>query len=144
MYANTNNLRVYGIKDFGWPVILFDDAPNAEFLYNFYKAYFDEVRQEDLLNDMADRIERLKAKYITSEVIEKIDKLSSEVGSDMIIAAQDVTDEMLDTLQVEDYNNGDLIVSYSSGEPTPTVFSVRVGLVNGKKMIMDINLMMNQ
>lgn len=139
MYANANNLRVYGIKDFGWPIILFNDDPDVEFLYNFYRSYFEEVRQEDLLNDMDVRIENLKAKYIVNDTIKKIDNISSEVGSDMIISAQDVTDEMMDTLQVADYGNGDLVVSYSAGEVTPTVINVRLGIVNGNKMITDLN-----
>ena len=138
MYADGNNLRVYGIKDYGWPIILFNDAPDSEFIYNFYKAYFEEIRQEDTLNDMVERINRLKAKYITSDAIKQIDALSSEVGSDMVVFAQDVTDEMMDTLQVDDYNNGDLIVSYNSGEPESRYIKIRLGSINGNKVILDI------
>ena len=143
MYANANKLRVYGIKDYGWPIILFNDDPDAEFVYNFYKAYFDEVRQEDTLNDMFDRIERLKARYIISDAINKIDDMSMDVGADMVIAAQDVTDEMMDTLQVDDLGSGNLKVSYKGGEPEPRVINIKIGAVGGKKMIIAIEPVMN-
>ena len=138
MYANANKLRVYGIKDYGWPVILFNDAPDAEFVYNFYRAYFEEVRQDDSLNDMPERIERLKKKYITEDAIKSIDDMTMEVGADTVISAQDVTDEMMDTLQVDDFNNGDLRVRYNGGEPEPTYINIRLGRANGNKMIMGI------
>ena len=142
MYADANKLRVYGIKDYGWPIILFNDAPDAEFVYNFYRSYFEEIRQDDSLNDMPERIERLKKKYITSEALKKIDDMTMEVGADMVISAQDATDEMMDTLTVDDFDNGDLRVSYKGGEPEPRYINIKLRPINGNKMIVSIEPIM--
>lgn len=139
MYAKANGLRLSGIKDYGWPVILFGDISDAEFLYNFYSAYFYEIRQEDVLNDMTKRIENLKNKYMTKELIKKMDDKSSEAGADMIINAQDVTEEMLDTLQVNDYGNGNLTMTYAPGKESETKINVKVENRDGKKIIVDMN-----
>ena len=120
MYRDANNLRISGIKDYGWPVILFDDISNAVFGYNFYRAYFDEFRQEDSLNDFVERLENLKKKYMTSECIVDVDKRTEEVGADMVINAQDVTDEMLDTLEATDIGPGRVLISYEAGREEPT------------------------
>ena len=139
MYAKANNLRLSGIKDYGWPVILLSDISDAEFLYNFYSAYFYEIRQEDVLNDMTSRIENLKKKYMTAELIKKMDDKSSEAGADMIINAQDVTEEMLDTLQVDDYGNGKLQMTYALGKESETRINVKLEMINGKKTIVDMD-----
>jgi hypothetical protein len=139
MYAKANNLRLSGIKDYGWPVILLSDISDAEFLYNFYSAYFYEIRQDDVLNDMTDRIENLKKKYMTQELIKKMDEKSSEAGADMIINAQDVTEEMLDTLQVDDYGNGKLQMTYALGKESETRINVKLDIINGKKTIVDMD-----
>ena len=139
MYAKANNLKFSGIKDYGWPVILSSDISDAEFLYNFYSAYFYEIRQDDVLNDMTERIENLKSKYMTLELIKKMDEKSSEAGADMIINAQDVTDEMLDTLQVDDFGNGKLHMSYAPGTESATKINVNVEMRDGKKVIVDMN-----
>lgn len=139
MYAKANNLKFSGIKDYGWPVILSSDISDAVFLYNFYSAYFYEIRQDDVLNDMTERIENLKSKYMTLELIKKMDEKSSEAGADMIINAQDVTDEMLDTLQVDDFGNGKLQMSYAPGTESATKINVNVEMRDGKKVIVDMN-----
>lgn len=139
MYAKANNLKFSGIKDYGWPVILLSDISDAEFLYNFYSAYFYEIRQEDVLNDMTQRIENLKKKYMTPELIKKMDDKSSEAGADMIINAQDVTEEMLDTLQVDDYGNGKLQMTYALGKESETRINVKLDMINGKKTIVDMD-----
>lgn len=137
MYANANNLRVSGIKDYGWPIILFDDIDDATFMYNFYNSYFAEVREEDYLNDLPERLTRLKEKYFTKELLNKIDSLTESAGADMVINAQDVTEEMLDTLQADNYGNGNVKVSYGSGD-TKSVANIKVETKNGKKVITDI------
>jgi hypothetical protein len=138
MYAKANNLNFSGIKDYGWPVILDSDISDAEFLYNFYSAYFYEIRQDDVLNDMTQRIENLKKKYMTPELIKSIDAETAEVGADMIINAQDVTEEMLDTLQADDFGGGNLQVSYGNGTESGTKIKVKIEKKNGKKMITDL------
>ncbi|MBR1454564.1 MAG: hypothetical protein IJ593_07990 [Lachnospiraceae bacterium] len=140
MYAKEKGLRVSGIKDYGWPIILFNNISDAEFLYNFYSSYFSEIREEDYLNDLEERLMRLKEKYITKDALADIDKKTSEVGADMIISAQDVTDEMEDTLQVDDLGNGNLKVSFSIGDNIVTVIDVKLGEVNGNKMITKISV----
>ena len=139
MYAKANNLKFSGIKDYGWPVILLSDISDAEFLYNFYSAYFYEIRQDDVLNDMTERIENLKKKYMTPELIKKMDDKTSEAGADMIIHAQDVTEEMLDTLQVDDYGNGKLQMTYALGTESETRINVKLDIINGKKTIVDMD-----
>lgn len=139
MYAKANNLKLSGIKDYGWPVILFGDISDAEFLYNFYSAYFYEIRQDDVLNDMTERIENLKKRYMTPELIKKMDEKTSEAGADMIINAQDVTEEMLDTLQVDDYGNGKLQMTYALGKESETRKNVKVETKNGYKVIVDMD-----
>lgn len=139
MYAKENKLKLSGIKDYGWPVILSDDISDAEFLYNFYSAYFYEIRQDDVLNDMEERINNLKNKYMTSELVKKMEDMSSESGADKIINAQDVTNEMLETLQVDDFGSGNLQMTYCLGTESATIIKVKVEKVNGKRQIVDMN-----
>ena len=139
MYAKENNLKFSGIKDYGWPVILLDDISDAEFLYNFYSAYFYEIRQDDVLNDMTQRLENLKNKYMTTDLIKKMDDMTMDAGADMIINAQDVTESMLDTLQVDDEGNGNLKVTYDLGTESSTEINVKLSKKNGKKIITDIS-----
>lgn len=138
MYAKANNLRLSGIKDYGWPIILMDDISDASFLYNFYNSYFEEVRQQDSLNDMFDRLENLKNKYMTEDVLNKLSDMSLVSGADMVINAQDVTEQMLDTLQVDDNGDGNLLVKMEQGAEKPTEIKVKLGIINGKKMIVDM------
>ena len=126
MYRDANNLRISGIKDYGWPVILFDDISNAVFAYNFYRAYFDEFKQEDSLNDFAERIDRLKEKYMTSECIEEVDERTADVGADMVINAQDVTDEMMDTLQATDMGGDKVLITMEAGREEPTKIELTI------------------
>ena len=128
MYAKANNLKLSGIKDYGWPVILFDDISDAEFLYNFYSAYFYEIRQDDVLNDMVERIDKLKNKYMTSDLIKKMDEKTVDLGADAIINAQDVTETMLDTLEAID-DGGKLTVKFDTGAEKPTEISVKLSKV---------------
>ena len=138
MYARENGLKLSGIKDYGWPVILFDDISDASFLYNFYSAYFYEIRQDDVLYDISDRLNNLKKRYMTKELIEKMQDMSIDVGADMIINAQDVTDEMMDTLTVNDFGNGKLKVTYNNGTETDTIINVKIEMKNNKKTITDV------
>ena len=138
MYANANKLRVSGIKDYGWPVILFSDINDAEFMYNFYDSYFHEITQEDTLNDRVERLDKLKEKYLTKELIDKISDLTMDMGADMVINAQDVTEEMLDTLLAEDLGGGNVKVSYDQGDKK-AVANVKLEMKNGNKMITDIS-----
>ena len=134
MYANANNLKFAGIKDYGWPVLLLDNASDAEYLYSFYSSYFDEVKDENLLNDFEDRINNLREKYIDSNLLQKLEN----TDSDPVIKAQDVTDEMIDTLQVDDLGSGDLIVSFNGGNSTPTTIKIKLDYVDGKRLITNI------
>ena len=139
MYAKKNNFRLSGIKDYGWPVILFDDIDNAVFVYNFFNQYYKEINQEDLLNDMAERIDRLKEKYLTKELIDKISELTMDAGADMVINAQDVTPEMRDSLQTENDGNNNVKLSVDLGGGNKTTAEVKLEMIKGKKMITDIN-----
>lgn len=139
MYAKENKLKFSGIKDYGWPVILLDDISDAEFLYNFYSAYFYEIRQDDVLNDMPQRLENLKNKYMTTDLIAKMDEMTMDAGADMIINAQDVTESMLDTLQVDDEGIGNLKVTYDLGSESATEIFIKLSKKNGKKIITDIS-----
>ena len=126
MYAEQNNLRLSGIKDYGSPIILFDDIKKTEFVYNFYRAYFEEIREEDSLNDMVDRLDRLKTMYFSKSLIEKIDELTMDTGADMVINAQDVTEQMMDTLEAYDKRDGYVYVKFDTGEEKPCVAKVKV------------------
>ena len=139
MYANENNLRLSGIKDYGWPVILFNDISDAEFIYNFYSAYFDEVRQDNVLNDMIDRLDNLKKKYMTSSLIDKLDNMMVDMGADAVIMAQDVTEQMEDTLQADDLGKGNVMITYALETTNAVKINVKVEKINGNKMITDIS-----
>lgn len=138
MYRDANNYRISGIKDYGWPVILFDDTSNAVFIYNFYDSYFDEFKQEDTLNDFAKRIDNLKEKYLTKECLDDIEQRSMDIGADMVIDAQDVTDQMEDSLEAVDNEDGTVTVSYETGEPEKRSLVVTIKTINGKRMITSI------
>ena len=138
MYAKANNLRVSGIKDYGWPVILFDDIDDAVFVYNFMNQYIDEIRQEETLKDMPERLERLKEKYFTKELQDKISDLTMDVGADMVINAQDVTDDMIDSLETFNEGNGNVKLIRGEGENAATAI-VKLEMEDGKKKITDIN-----
>ena len=64
---------------------------------------------------MEDRIENLKKAYMTSDLIAKKDEETMDAGADMIISAQDVTDDMYNTLSVTDKGYGNLSVEYNGG-----------------------------
>ena len=74
---------------------------------------------------MRERIDNLKNTYMTSELISKKESESAEAGADMVISAQDVTDDMYNTLSVEDKGNGDLFVQYNGGGDAPTLIEVK-------------------
>ena len=139
MYAKKNNYRLSGIKDYGWPVILFDDIDNAVFVYNFFDQYYKEINQEDVLNDMVDRLTRLKEKYLTKELNDKISELAIDAGADMVINAQDVTPEMRDSLQTENTGNDSVKLSVDFGSGNKGTADVKLAMIDGKKMITDIS-----
>lgn len=138
MYAKEHNLRLSGIKDYGWPVILFDDIDNAVFVYNFFNQYYKEINQEDTLNDMVDRLTRLKEKYFTKELLKKIEDLTAEQGADMVINAQDVTPEMRDSLQTTNDGKDNVKLSVDLGDKKTTA-DVKLAIIDGKKKITDIS-----
>ena len=135
MYAKDNNLKILAIKDYGWPVEIFDDAADSEFLYLFYKNYMNEISQENLLNDMALRLNRLKEKYMTKELIEKLDKIAEEEFYDPIINAQDVTFDMLNSIETYDQGNGSLKVQFDTGSKDLTTINVKIQKNQGKRII---------
>ncbi|MBR1844799.1 MAG: hypothetical protein IJ790_03640 [Lachnospiraceae bacterium] len=139
MYANTNGIKFSGIKDYGWPVILLDDISDADFLYNFYYAYFGELLDDNILKDRVNRIKNLTKKYIIESVREKIDKETKDSGVDYVIGTNDATKEMADTLQVDDYGNGNLKVRFVSDKKKIMEIDVKVEKHDGKKVITDIN-----
>ena len=139
MYAETSGVRISGIKDYGWPIMLFNNVSDAEFLYNFYHSYFEEVMDENVLNDLDERIHRLIEKYAIESLREKIELETRERGADFVIKAQDVTSAMLDSLQVDDYGNGDMVVRYAANKGEVTEINVKVENHDGKKVITDIN-----
>lgn len=138
MYAKENVLKLSGIKDYGWPIILFDEISDAEFVYNFYLSYFDEVRQEDYLSDVVERLTALKAKYMVKELITKLSNMTVDMGADMVIHAQDVTDKMVDSLQVDDLGDGIIMVNYDNGNDGLVQLKVTLEKTNGKRMIANI------
>lgn len=138
MYAKEHNLRLSGIKDYGWPVILFDDIDDAVFVYNFFDQYYKEINQEDTLNDMVERIERLKEKYFTKELQEKISQLTMDAGADMVINAQDVTPEMRDSLQTTNDGKDNVKLTVDLGDKKATAH-VKLAMIDGKKKITDIS-----
>ena len=160
MYAEKNNLKISGIKDYGWPIILFDELSDAEFVYNFYTAYFKVAKeekemneminglksttglfpgQEEIFNDMVEGTSNLKNIYMDEELIKKIDAQSIEKGIDAIINAKDVTDEMEDTLQVDDYGNGKLKVTYCLESENATQINIKTKIIDSHNTIVDIN-----
>ena len=139
MYAKKNNFRLSGIKDYGWPVILFDDIDNAVFVYNFFSQYYKEVNQEDTLGDMAERLDKLKEKYLTKDLIDKLSDLAIDAGADMVINAQDVTPEMRDSLEAQDNGNNSVKVNVDFGGGKKGTAEVKLATINGKKMITDIS-----
>lgn len=138
MYAKANNLKFSGIKDYGWPVILSNDISDAEFLYNFYSAYFYEIRQDDVLKDLTERLDNLKNKYMTSELIAKMNEKTIDLGADSIINAQDVTETMLDTLEAID-DGEKLTVKFDTGADKLTEISVKLTKQGGKNVITEMN-----
>ena len=138
MYAKSKGLNITSIKDYGWPIIIFDTATNEEFVYDFYNSYMEEIRQEDVLNDMVSRIDNLKSKYMNDELIVEKDEETMDVGADMIISAQDATDNMINTLKVETKNANTedeyYEVTYSADEndeEAKTVINVKL-MTSGK------------
>lgn len=140
MYANANGLKLSGIKDYGWPIILFNNISDAEFLYNFYLSYFGEVAEDDVLNDLSNRLQNLKAKYFVESLREKVEKMTEELGADYVINAQDVTLDMVNSLQVDDYGDGNLKVRYSSSVAKLTEINVKVEHHDGAIVITDISM----
>ena len=144
MYAKDNNLKVSGIKDYGWPIILFDDISDANFVYNFYDSYFEEFRQEDSLNDFAERIENLKKKYLVNDLILKIEDATMDMGCDPIIGAQDVTENMLDSMKADDMGNGNVRVTIDIGDNRLYTVNSKLNNVNGKKKIIDMEFIYSE
>lgn len=138
MYAKNNDLKVSGIKDYGWPVILFDDMSDANFVYNFYDAYFKEFRQEDSLNDFVERLDNLKKKYFVNDLIAKIDDATLDMGCDPLIGAQDVTEDMFDSMKVKDIGDGNVEVTIDIGDNRLYTVNVKLNTVNGKKKFIDM------
>lgn len=139
MYAKENNLLLSGIKDYGWPVILFDDISDARFVYNFYDSYLQELTADNSLNDFEDRMSRLKKKYLTPELQEKLSDLYDKTESDVIVGDQDATEMILDTMKVEDMGDGNLVVSCDINKDTKYVINVKLEMLNGKKKFVDMS-----
>ena len=139
MYANANKIKLSGIKDYGWPIMLRDDISNAEFAYNFYNSYFDEIREKNDLNDLPERLDRLKEKYFTKDLIDKINDLTMDMGADMVINAQDVTDQMVDSLEASDIGGGHILVTYDYGSEKRVTADIIMAAIMGKKVITDIS-----
>lgn len=138
MYAKDNDLLVAGIKDYGWPVILFDDISDARFVYNFYDSYLQEIRADNSLNDFEDRMTNLKKKYLTPELMKKLSDLYDQTECDKIVGDQDATEMIMDTMQVEDMGDGNLIVSCNIDKDTKYVINVKLETINGKKKFVDM------
>ena len=66
-------------------------------------------------------------------------KTAMDVGADMVINAQDVTDQMVDTLEVFDFGGGELKVAYDAGSEEKTIINIKISMENGKKVITDLS-----
>ena len=139
MYAKENNLEVSGIKDYGWPVILFDDTSDARFVYNFYDSYIEEIRADNVLNDFEDRMNNLKKKYLTPELMKKLADLYDQTECDKIVGDQDATEMIMDSMKVEDKGDGNLVVSCNIDKDTKYVINVKLEMINGKKKFVDMS-----
>lgn len=145
MYKKNKNINITAIKDFGWPIIIFDSASNNEFVFDFYKSYLQEIREEDVLNDMYERLENLKNKYLTAECIKAVDEATEEVGADQIIDAQDATDNMYNSLTVEEHDDGAFIVKMDMGDDSNRGIEVRLNNAEGKeRKISSIKVLRNE
>lgn len=140
MYAKNKNIHVTAIKDYGWPIIIFDTVANNEFVFDFYKSYLQEIREEDVLNDMYERLENLKNKYLTAECIKAVDEATEEIGADQIIDAQDVTDDMYNSLTVEEHDNGTFMVKMDMGDDVNRGIEVKLDTTNVDRKISDIKI----
>ncbi len=143
MYAKANGLRILGIKDYGWPIILANGISDAEFLYNFYLSYFGELLDDNLLNDKEKRLENLDAKYMDKALIDKIKSKNEELGIDFVVGASDITSEALNTLQVDDYGDGKLKVRFVSNKSNVSELDVTIENRDETKIIADINIVEN-
>ena len=139
MYAKDNDLLVSGIKDYGWPVILFDDTSDARFVYNFYDSYIQEIREENVLNDFEDRMARLKKKYLSADLLKKLSDLYDQTECDTIVGSQDALEMILDTLQVDDMGDGNLIVSCYIDKDVKYIIDVKLEVIDGKKIFTDMS-----
>lgn len=131
MYGQNKGINITAIKDYGWPIIIFDTAKDNEFVYDFYKSYLLEIRQDDVLNDMVERIENLKKKYLTEECIKSVDDATADTGADQIIDAQDATDKMYDSLTVEEHNDGTFLVKMDMGDDLNKGIAVKLNNSGG-------------
>ena len=138
MYAKENNLRLCGIKDYGWPVILFNDIDDADFVFNFYDQYFNENYIEDTLNDLEERLNSFKNKYISKKLLAEIDELSNE--NDILLGSKEINDTMLDTLKVDDMGDGNVIVQFDLDNDTTYKVNIKVETIDNKKKIINILL----
>ena len=87
---------------------------------------------------MVERIERLKEKYFTKELQEKISQLTMDAGADMVINAQDVTPEMRDSLQTTNDGKDNVKLTVDLGDKKATAH-VKLAMIDGKKKITDIS-----
>ncbi|MDR0962743.1 MAG: DUF3828 domain-containing protein [Mediterranea sp.] len=81
---------------------------------NFYKAYLSNMLSET--NAAVD--ETPEQQYLTPALIEKVELIGNETDADPIIRAQDVMNEMLQTLRVTHLENRWFMVSYETPEKT--------------------------
>ena len=140
MFSDEYSLNINSIKDFGWPVIIFDDVSDEKFVYTFYKWYMNEVKEEDVLNDMPDRLNNLRNSYFTKEYIKKIEELSkNELDADPVIFAQDVTDDMINNLTTEKIDDNKVLVYISKGTENEKKIEVTIDYNNNKKFISNIS-----
>jgi hypothetical protein len=133
MYGLNKGINITAIKDYGWPIIIFETAQNNEFVFDFYKSYLAEIRQEDSLNDMFERIENLKSKYLTADCIKAVDDAAADIGADQVIDAQDATDNMYNSLTVEEHDDGTFIVKMDMGDDSNRGIEVRLNNAEGKE-----------
>ncbi len=145
MYGLNKGINITAIKDYGWPIIIFETAQNNEFVFDFYKSYLAEIRQEDSLNDMVDRIENLKSKYLTADCIKAVDDAAADIGADQVIDAQDATDNMYNSLTVEEHDDGAFIVKMDMGDDSNRGIEVRLNNAEGKeRRISSIKVLRNE
>lgn len=92
------------------------EQQGKSFILKFYKEYVG-----NLLAEKDNANEALKRQYLTRALIRELGELTEAAGADPIIRAQDISQGMLNSLQVEHLAAGWYVVSYTfspGGETT--------------------------